>query len=254
MAAAPMLDPTQPQPPAPSDRSRRVAREPRRWWIGAVIGLAVVLGVLAILIVVGALVLGVGITPDESGIRDLPPVEGAPDADVVMNVESIEVKGEDVDRQIVQLGSAPMMQDAVIIAGSAVHVAEVATPFEDVSIYRWSEAEASTSPSSISECVGGFSRSGGFASCGPSGLEPQVSWGNRDTVMGTANDVTLTNLPPGAAWARVSTTSGTVIASRVVDGVAHLQWQGFDRGGFADAVMVEALDADHSQIWSAPIG
>lgn len=239
--------------------------QPERSRVGRIIGFSV-LGAFAIvaLLVVAAIfaltALRFGLSSsDVLEPRPLPAVEGAPDADFVMVVEPVSATGEDVERQLLDLGALWLGPDHNIQPGSATHLFNVQTPFDDLTFFEWRDLPSVEGRMPLSDCLGAFGTSGSTTTCsesaGVAATVPSVGLGSSTDQTGSTYDVTVSGLGADAAWAVVDTKSGVTAAAQVVDGMAYMQWPGTTKGsiGVAEPIHVTALDTDFNEVWSQDI-
>ena len=248
--------------PAPeSTHSNYKKARSRTSWAALVLGgLGLFVAFLLVVTFIGSALFGLGrLSSRPVELIELPPVAGAPEADIVMNVTPIGKVGDDIDANFVHAGGSAMGQENAVVSGTTRLIATVGTPFGTSDVYTWTEVDASTNPAfGPSSCFGMFSDMGsGTASCGDvlaDGVEPLVGSGSSTDENGTAFDVSVRGLPADASWVVVKTQSGYRVASAVTEGIAYMQWQDLSDDGPANPVQIVAMNDAFDEVWSAPLG
>lgn len=183
---------------------------------------AVVAGVI-VLVLAGALIFGVSRASD-AGVGEpmiLEIVQGAPDADIVMNVQAHRMP--QADKLLVQAGG-PSVADSSgdrVVGGTPFFVSTVISEVGETEIYRWSQVPEADG--GVTECIGffGFTNS---VTCGAD-LSQRTNGVGTTTVGGDSiQEVYVTGAPEGTAWLVVETFGGARVAGFVVDGVGYVEW------------------------------
>lgn len=214
-----------------------------------------VIGTIVILVLLGAIILGVRST--DSAAQSLPDrvdlarVGGAPEADLVLPVELHMLSGTDDD--FVAVGADPLT-DHVFPHHDALLVATVNTEIGPSHIYQYSvfhETEFGASEELSCYGVYGYMSTATCNEGDAIASETNMAWGessehgNSETV----HYVAVEGLPAKTEWVVVTSRDGNQIASASVVGLAFLQWVA-PTGELGEPWNVVALDADFTELWT----
>ena len=229
------------------------------WWKIVLASLGIAICGIAVLGFVGVAWLGVGSisATEPRPVRDIPAVNGAPEASLVMSASPVGEVGFVVDELFVDDREVRANDGWAVVADSARHVSDIETPFDLVSMYSWDEVVNDTT-NTTSSCIGGLGEFTSFTACAPTPSRvTQISTGGTEDAGTVTLDVLAFNLPKNAAWLVATTDSGTRIAGAVVEGSAYLAWPGEGPIAAEDnmrPVKVQALDANFGEVYQTSIG